>query len=111
MPGMHPNPLNAAAALARAQEIHQAREAAREAARPLPRNRDGSISRSRTTDEQKQAAGLMTTGQQAEHTALRRGLVTGKPARPAGRDPLDVDPWTAPLPQHPERDHELEAAG
>ena len=110
-PQCTPNPLSAAGVIARAQEIHRAREAAREATRPLPRNRDGSISRSRTTDAQKQAAGLMTTGQQAEHTALRRGLVAGKPACPAGRGPLEADPWAAPLARQPEREHELEAAG
>jgi hypothetical protein len=54
----------------------------------LPRNADGRISRSLTTDDQKRAAGLMTAGQLAEHSALRRGLVTGKPARPAERGPL-----------------------
>ena len=61
--------------------------------RALPRNRDGSLSRSRTTDAQKYAAGVMTAAQFAEHTALRRGAVTGKPARPAERGPLFDDPW------------------
>jgi len=37
----------------------------------LPRNADGSLSRLRTTDAQKHAAGVMTSAQQAEHTALR----------------------------------------
>jgi hypothetical protein len=37
----------------------------------LPTNRDGSLSRSRTTDEEKAAAGVMTAGQLAEHTALQ----------------------------------------
>ena len=68
--------------------------------RTLPRNQDGSLSRSRTTDAQKLAAGVMTAAQLAEHTALRRGAVTGKPARPAERGPLADDPWAvaAPLP-------------
>ena len=35
----------------------------------------------------------MTAAQLAEHTALRRGAVTGKPARPAERGPLRDDPW------------------
>jgi len=109
-PECTPNPLSAAGAIARAEEVRAARQAAREAARPLPRNRDGSISRSRTTDAQKAAAGLMTSEQQAEHTALRRELVTGKPARPAGRGPLDIDPWAAPRRRQPEREHELEAS-
>ncbi|HLX49510.1 MAG TPA: hypothetical protein VKS82_14370 [Streptosporangiaceae bacterium] len=37
----------------------------------LPRNKDGTLSRSRTTDAQKLAAGVMTSAQQAAHTALR----------------------------------------
>jgi predicted GIY-YIG superfamily endonuclease len=61
--------------------------------RQLPVNRDGSLSRSRTTDAQKLAAGVMTAAQQAEHTALRRGAVTGKPPRPAERGPAPIDPW------------------
>ena len=68
--------------------------------RRLPANRDGSISRSATTDTQKLAAGLMTAAQLAEHTALRRGAVTGKPARPAGRGPLPADPWLVHPPVH-----------
>ncbi len=63
--------------------------------RSLPRNADGSLSRSRTTDAQKLAAGAMTSAQQAEHTALRRGLVTGKLAQPVERGPLAEDPWAA----------------
>ena len=101
------HPLSAAAAIARAGEARRARQAAREAARPLPRNRDGSISRSRTTEAQKDAAGLMTAGQQAEHTALRRGLVTGKPAHAAERGPLDIDPWAVPVPR-PSLDREMQ---
>ena len=61
--------------------------------RCLPRNCDGSVSRSRTTDPQKSAAGVMTAAQLAEHTALRRGAVTGKLARPFERGPLADDPW------------------
>jgi predicted GIY-YIG superfamily endonuclease len=61
--------------------------------RCLPRNRDGSLSRSRTTDAQKAAAGVMTAAQLAEHTALRRGLVAGKLPRPFDRGPLAADPW------------------
>jgi len=38
----------------------------------LPTNRDGSLSRSRTSDEEKAAAGVMTSAQLAEHNALRR---------------------------------------
>jgi hypothetical protein len=71
---------------------------------PLPRCADGRVSRSLTTDAQKARAGLMTAAQRAEHTALRRGAVTGKLPRPAGRGPLAEDPWAVrpapgPLPQ------------
>jgi predicted GIY-YIG superfamily endonuclease len=45
---------------------------------PLSRNRDGSLSRSRTSDTEKTAAGAMTSAQWAEHTALRRGAAAGK---------------------------------
>jgi predicted GIY-YIG superfamily endonuclease len=61
----------------------------------LPRNADGSLSRSRTTDTQKAAAGVMTAAQLAAHTALRRGAVTGKLPRPFERAPLAEDPWAA----------------
>ena len=50
--------------------------------RQLARNADGSLSRRLTTDPQKLAAGVMTSAQLSEHTALRRGLVTGKLALP-----------------------------
>ncbi len=60
----------------------------------LPANRDGSLSRSRTTDEQKQAAGVMTRPQQKEHTALR-DLDYPRPAERI-RGPLPDDRWTAP---------------
>ena len=61
--------------------------------RSLPVNRDGSLSRSRTTDAQKQVAGVMTAAQLAEHTALRRDAVTGKSPRPAERGPTAIDLW------------------
>ena len=63
--------------------------------RQLPRNADGSLSRRRTTDAQKLAAGVMTSAQLAEHSALRRGAVTGKLPRPFERGPLAEDPWAA----------------
>ena len=67
----------------------------------LPTSRDGSLSRSQTTDEQKQAAGVMTAGQLREHTALqpKRAEQTGTvtrltPARAVGPDvDSDADPW------------------
>ena len=61
--------------------------------RTLPRNRDGSLSRRLTTDTQKLAAGVMTAAQLADHSALRRGLVTGRLALPVQRGPLEADPW------------------
>jgi predicted GIY-YIG superfamily endonuclease len=64
--------------------------------RTLPRNRDGSLSRSLTTDVQKAAAGVMTAAELAEHTALRRGLVSGKLAHPVQRGPVLDDPWALP---------------
>jgi hypothetical protein len=71
---------------------------------PLPRNAGGRVSRSLTTDAQKLTAGLMTAAQWAEHTALRRGAVTGKLPRPVRRGPLADDLWAVrpapgPLPQ------------
>ncbi|MGD0632540.1 MAG: hypothetical protein ABR987_24720 [Terracidiphilus sp.] len=70
--------------------------------RALPRNADGSLSRSRTTDAQKAAAGVMTAAQLAEHTALRYGAVAGKLPRRPERGPLAADPWAVrpaePLP-------------
>src|SRR5215472_10705708 len=47
----------------------------------LPVNRDGSLSRSRTSDEEKTAAGVMTDAQQREHNRL------AKP--PANTQPVD----------------------
>jgi hypothetical protein len=63
----------------------------------IPVNRDGSVSRSLTTDRQKRIAGIMTAAELAEHTAIRRGLVAGRvpgvirlPAVPAD------DEWQLP---------------
>ena len=91
------------AGVASRQEV-KARRAERDDG--LPTNADGSLSRSRTTDEEKAAAGVMTSAQQAEHTALQpkqaevRGKVRrlsaaqieqwGAEARAANPDP---DPW------------------
>jgi len=67
---------------------------------PLPRNVDGRVSRSLTSDAQKHAAGLMTAAQLSEHTALRRGAASGKLPRPFDRGPVPPgnDPWAFPLP-------------
>lgn len=63
----------------------------------LPRNRDGSISRSQATDEELAAAGVMTSQQQAEHTRLRKDAAEGSVngvTRHTGPDPDDE--WAAP---------------
>ena len=60
--------------------------------RHLPPQRRRVTVRSRTTDTQKAAAGVMTAAQLAEHTALRRGAITGKLPRPLERGPLADDP-------------------
>jgi hypothetical protein len=68
---------------------------------PLPRNSDGSLSRSRTTDAQKDAAGVMTSVQLAEHSALRRGAASGRVpglTRSTGPVPADDAWYAAPSP-------------
>jgi hypothetical protein len=59
----------------------------------LPVNRDGSLSRSRTTDAEKDAAGVMTSQQHAEHTQLAK-LDRGRPAERLPTTPAG-DPWYA----------------
>jgi hypothetical protein len=75
----------------------------------LPSNRDGSLSRSRTSDEEKDAAGVMTSDQQAEHTALRPKIRETLDRTEHGRD--KEDPWRdqpagAISPPVIEREHE-----
>jgi hypothetical protein len=74
----------------------------------LPRNSDGSISRSQATDPELAAAGNMTAGQVKDHGALRNGTVAGRAPNgkvtraAAGPDP--DDPWLEGLPaEHPLR--------
>jgi hypothetical protein len=59
----------------------------------LPVNQDGSLSRSRTTDDEKQAAGVMTSGQHAEHTQFAK-LDQPRPAERLDATPGD-DQWYA----------------
>jgi DICT domain-containing protein len=64
----------------------------------LPRNGDGSISRSQVTDAELRAAGVMDSAQQAEHTALRKGAEGRLPKAERGQvqhlDSADPDdPW------------------
>jgi hypothetical protein len=64
---------------------------------PLPRNADGSVSRTLTTEAQRAAAGLMTAALLAEHAGLRDGAACGLLPRPLERGPLPAggDPWAA----------------
>lgn len=64
----------------------------------VPRNKDGSVSRSRATDEQLAALGLMTKEEKAEHGRLEKETKANpKPAeRASGPDP--ADPWAKPVP-------------
>lgn len=85
----------------------------------LPQNADGSLSRSRTTDAQKLAAGVMTQAQQAEHTALGGGHPAERKTTKGEREriqrltasaaPRRPDPWASPTAQaRPARQHEME---
>lgn len=64
----------------------------------LPVNKDGSLSRRRTTDGEKEVAGVMTSAQQDEHTELQKGAARG---RVQGTERLavvpDDDPFYDPL--------------
>lgn len=62
----------------------------------LPRNAGGGVSRSLTTDDQLERAGLMTAAGRAEHTVLRRGAAAGRVAGLVrlASSPID-DPWYA----------------
>jgi hypothetical protein len=77
------------AGVASRQEV-KARRAEREDG--LPVNADGSLSRSRTDDAQKAAAGVMTDGQAKEHNALRRSAPGGGTAEKLVAVPAD-DPF------------------
>jgi hypothetical protein len=60
----------------------------------LPRNHDGTLSRSQTTDAEKDAAGVMTDGQQKEHTALGKNVTKGHvPGVIRSVGPVPEDPW------------------
>lgn len=64
----------------------------------LPRNADGSLSRTRTTDTQKQHAGVMTSAQQAAHTALRPKPKDDRAGKQRARQ-ADITQWLTPEPQ------------
>jgi hypothetical protein len=62
----------------------------------LPVNKDGSLSRSRTSDEEKAAAGVMTDAQNREHNALAK-----PPANEGGpAERLPATPEDDPFYQH-----------
>jgi hypothetical protein len=82
----------------------------------LPRNADGSLSRSQATDPELAAAGVMTSGQVKDHTALRNGAVNGHappgkvtrataadPDDPWAQGPQETPPLRVPSPAHPPR--------
>jgi hypothetical protein len=72
----------------------------------LPQNRDGSLSRSRTSDDEKQAAGVMTSAQHAEHTQLAKPPTNIQPAERLSTTPVD-DPWMdGPAGLSPQQDPE-----
>lgn len=64
----------------------------------IPRNKDGSISRSRATDEQLAALGVMTKDEKAEHARMERETKANpkKADRATEQDP--ADPWVKPVP-------------
>jgi hypothetical protein len=67
----------------------------------LPRNADGSISRSRTTDAEKDAAGLMTDAQRKEHTALQKGATRGRGGGTTrSAEPSPADLWAGTPPEN-----------
>ncbi|HEX8864015.1 MAG TPA: hypothetical protein VF821_00025, partial [Lentzea sp.] len=54
-----------------------------------------------TTDEQKDAAGLMTDAQHAEHTKLQKGAARGRvPGAQRGPVPDDDNLWQDPAPRN-----------
>jgi hypothetical protein len=77
----------------------------------LPVNADGSLSRSRTSDAEKDAAGVMTKAQQDEHTALGGGnprtpkAERGKVSRVTAQE-LAASPWDNQPAGHPEREYQ-----
>jgi hypothetical protein len=62
----------------------------------LPRNRDGSLSRSRTSDEEKAAAGVMTDADQRAHNKLAKPPANTQPVERL--DAAVDDRWTTDAP-------------
>ncbi|HWM96697.1 MAG TPA: ERF family protein [Streptosporangiaceae bacterium] len=66
----------------------------------LPQNKDGTLSRSRTTDAEKTAAGVMTDAQAKEHSALAKGADRGRvPGTVRVPTTPGDDPWYAAPPE------------
>lgn len=63
-----------------------------------PRNKDGSISRSRMTDEELAAGGHMTSQQVKEHNKLARDTVANPKLAERSTGPNENDPWATPAP-------------
>jgi hypothetical protein len=62
----------------------------------LPQNADGSLSRSRTSDEEKQAAGVMTAAQLKEHSALKKPPPNTQPVERLSTTVDEENPWNQP---------------
>jgi hypothetical protein len=64
----------------------------------LPLNKDGSVSKRQTTDEERAAAGMMTDEQAKEHKNLAAETVANpKLAERSAGVPADEDPWAIPV--------------
>lgn len=66
----------------------------KEGANGLPLNKDGSVSKRQTTDDERAAAGMMTDEQEKAHKALAAETVANpKKAERSAGIPSDEDPW------------------
>ncbi|MGW4663242.1 hypothetical protein [Streptosporangium sandarakinum] len=61
----------------------------------LPRNQDGTISRSQVTDEQLAEVGAMTKGQKSAHNKLVKDVTSNPKTADRVKGPDPADPWTA----------------
>jgi hypothetical protein len=80
---------------ATASDLHAyAKKLSSEGANGLPLNKDGSVSKRKTTEEQRVEAGLMSDEQRKEHDALVKEATSNpKPAERSSSVPADEDPW------------------
>jgi hypothetical protein len=73
-----------------------AEKLSREGVNGLPLNKDGSVSRRKTTEEQRVAAGMMGDEQRKEHDALVKDATSNlKAAERSAGVPADDDPWAS----------------